>query len=330
MKLQTSSIALAARLRAVVVACIAVVLLLGMTSSCSRGKASPLAGPAQRVVSLSPSTTETVFAVGAGSAMVGRSRYCDFPREVARLPQVGGYVDPSLEAILALRPDLVIGARGPAGSAIADKLSSRGIATYFPPTESFEAIDTMILGIGERTGRGSAARATVDSIHERIAAVERSVAGRPRTRVLVVFGLEPLSVAGPSSFPDEMIRRAGGENVITEGGAYPTLGVERVLALDPDVIVNAAMMEERASERLRKDAPGWSRVRAVQQDRVSTITDEAVLRPGPRIADGLLLLARAIHPEIADAASPNNAPASAAPADTMTGAMKDAGSGAVR
>ena len=159
----------------------------------------------------------------------------------------------------------------------------------------------MILGIGERTGRADAGKAAVEAVRRRIASVERAVAALPKTRVLVVFGVDPLSVAGPSSFPDEMIRRAGGTNVIREGEAYPKIGVERVLALDPDVIVNAAMMEERASERLRKDAPGWSRVRAVQADRVAAITDEAVLRPGPRIGEGLALLAKALHPEAASA-----------------------------
>jgi len=282
----------------VALALVAFALLLALLPACSKPKPAARSGPAQRIVSISPSTTEAVFAVGAGDAMVGRSRYCDYPPEVKKLPQVGGYVDPSFEAILGLQPDLVVGARGPAGSAISEKLEARGIATFFPPAESFEAIDAMLLGVGERTGRSEAAKAVVDTIHQHIAAVERAVSSKPKTRVLVVFGLEPLSVAGPSSFPDEMIRRAGGTNVISEGGAYPVIGVERVLALDPDVIVNAAMMEERASERLRKDAPGWSRVRAVQAGHVSTITDEAVLRPGPRIAEGLALLARAIHPDL--------------------------------
>jgi iron complex transport system substrate-binding protein len=285
--------------------------LLAFVAGCSKSQASARTGPAQRIVSLSPSTTEAVFAVGAGSKMVGRSRYCNFPPEVTTLPQVGGYVDPSFEAILALQPDLVVGARGPAGSALSEKLAARGIATYFPPTESFEAIDAMIVGMGERTGRADAARTTVDAIHERLASIERAVASAPRTRVLVVFGLEPLSVAGPSSFPDEMIRRAGGTNVIVEGGAYPSINVERVLALDPDVIVNAAMMEERASERLRKDAPGWSHIRAVQAGRLATIKDEAVLRPGPRIADGLALLARALHPEAQSALDAPSADAGA-------------------
>lgn len=255
----------------------------------------PPATKTARVVSLSPSTTEAVYAVGG--ELVGRSRYCDYPPSVKTLPEIGGYVDPSFEAILALHPSLVVGARGPAGSAIADRLAANGIATYFPETESFAAIDAMILGVGERTGHADGGTKQVAALHERIARIETAVASLPRTRVLMVFGLAPLSVAGPGSFADEMLRRAGGANVVTEGGAYPTMGVERVLALDPDVIINAAMMEEGAAERLRKDAPGWSRVRAVTTDHVVALKDEVVLRPGPRIGEGLAQLAQALHPE---------------------------------
>jgi iron complex transport system substrate-binding protein len=289
------------RLRVLAFVVLAAALLVGCSksnaSSSSSSSGTGEGASAKRIVSISPSTTEAVFAVGAGSQLVGRSRYCDFPPEVAKLPQVGGYVDPSYEAILALRPDLVTGARGPAGNALAEKLSSRGIATYFPETESFAAIGTMILGMAERTGRAQEGRTAVDGLHERIASIEKAVGALPKTRVLLVFGLAPLSVAGPSSFANEMIRRAGGANVVTEGGTYPTMGAERVLALDPDVIVNCAMMEERVSERFRKDAPEWSHVRAIQTDRVVSITNEAVLRPGPRIADGLALIAHAIHPD---------------------------------
>ena len=251
-----------------------------------------------RIVSLSPSTTEALFAIGAGELLVGRSRYCNYPPEVTKLPQVGGYVDPSLEAILALRPDLVVGARGPAGNAITTQLEARNVATYFPETEKLGQIDAMITGIGEKTQRAAGARDAITKLHARIDETTTTVAKLPRPRVLLVFGLAPLSVAGPGSFADEMIAKAGGANVITAGGAYPTIGTERVLALDPDVVVNAAMMEENAAERLNATAPGWSAVRAVKEGRVRTITDESVLRPGPRIGDGLALLARAIHPEL--------------------------------
>lgn len=272
--------------------------LLALSAACSKTKRAPERAVAHRVVSLSPSTTEAVFAVGAGAKLVGRSRYCNHPSEALLLPQVGGIVDPSLEAILALRPDLVVGARGPAGRTIADKLEARGVATYFPETESLAGIEAMLLGLGERTGHAAEAGAAAAELRERLRAVSDAVAPLPKPRVLVVFGLSPLSVAGPASFVDEMITRAGGVNVVTEGGAYPTLGFERALALDPDVIVNAAMMEERATDRLNASAPGWRDMRAAKDGRIVTITDEAMLRPGPRVGDGIAELARALHPDV--------------------------------
>jgi iron complex transport system substrate-binding protein len=267
--------------------------------ACRKVPTRPDAGAATRIVSLSPSTTETLFVLGAGDKVVGRSRYCNWPPEATKLPQIGGYVDPSFEAILALRPDLVTGARGPAGTAMSERLEARGIGTFLPRTESFAEIDAMILGIGERTGRSAEAKATVTALDARVSAIEKAVASRPRVRVLLVFGLEPLSVAGPSSFADEMIRRAGGTNVVTEGGGYPMLGIERVMTLDPDVIVNAAVAEAHGKERLSRETPGWGRVRAVREDHVVAIADESVLRPGPRIADGLATLARALHGDVA-------------------------------
>lgn len=267
--------------------------LLVVVVSCTKAK--PTGGTAERIVSLSPSTTEAVFVVGAGERLVGRSRYCNWPPEVTKLPQVGGYVDPSFEAILALKPDLVVGARGPAGTVITDKLEARGIAWYFPESESLSQIDAMILGIGERTQRTDAAKAYVETMHAKIADVERSVATLPRVRVLLVFGLEPISVAGPASFPDEMLKKIGAENVVTEGSAYPTMGIERVLVLDPDVVIDAAMGEANTAQRMGKDAPGWGRVRAIKEGHLVSIPDESVLRPGPRIAEGLAALARAVH-----------------------------------
>ena len=256
------------------------------------------AGAEARIVSLSPSTTEALFVIGAGPRVVGRSRYCDWPAEVTKLPQIGGYVDPSFEAILALRPDLVTGARGPAGAAMSERLEARGIKTYLPRTESFAEIDAMMLGLGERTGHAAEARAKVDALDAQVAAIAKAVSAVPHPRVLLVFGLEPVSVAGPASFADEMIRRAGGTNAVTEGGGYPTLGIERVITLDPDLVVNAAMAEAHGQPRITKDTPGWSKVRAVTTGHVVAVTDESMLRPGPRVGDGLTTLARAIHPEL--------------------------------
>jgi iron complex transport system substrate-binding protein len=267
-----------------------------LAAACSKAGSGGSRSSGQRIVSLSPSTTEAVFAVGAGAELVGRSRYCDWPKEVEKLPQVGGYVDPSYEAILALRPDLVVGARGPAGAAIADRLEGRGISTFFPQTETFAQIDQMILGIGQRTGHAAEAKASVEKSNERIRETEARVRSLPKKRVLLVFGLEPISVAGPGGFPDEMLAKAGAKNAVESGGTYPTLGIERVLSLDPDIVIDAAMAEKDTAVRMGKDAPGWGRVRAIREGHLVTIADESILRPGQRIAEGLEILAKAIHP----------------------------------
>lgn len=278
--------------RGATVALVAVALAL----ACGRERRLSTSGGAPRVVSLSPSTTEALFAVGAGASLVGRSRYCDFPPEVAKLPQVGGYVDASLEAILGLSPTLVVGARGPTGRGLVDTLEARGVRTYFPPTESFDEIDAMIRGLAAQVGRAEAGNAVVEAMRARRARIVASLATERRPRVLLVFGLTPVVVAGPKSFPDEMLRLAGAENAVTDGAGYPTLGLERVLALDPDVVVDAVMGESHAPARIGADAAGWRELRAVREGRVLALGDESMLRPGPRVLDGVVTLARALHP----------------------------------
>lgn len=266
-------------------------------AACGRRQATP--GAAARVISLSPSTTEAVHAIGAGALLVGRSRYCDHPPEVLRLPSVGGYADPSIEAIVALSPTLVVGARGPAGPTLEEALRAHGIATYFPETESLAQIEEMLTELGRRLGAAEGAQRAVGRLREQRRAVEQAVEGAPRVRVALVFDTSPIFVAGPGSFADELIRLAGGENVIARGGAYPTIGVEHLLALDPDVLLDGATDEvgERGPSRLSllKDAPGWRSMRAVRKGRVRSLRIDAALRPGPRIGEGLAAVARALH-----------------------------------
>jgi iron complex transport system substrate-binding protein len=269
-------------------------------SACSRGKTNDAPPAIPRVVSLSPSTTEAMFAIGAGGELVGRSRYCDYPPQALALPQVGGYVDPNLEAILALRPDLVVGARGPAGPKLEETLASHGVATFFPETESLAQVDAMLRALGAKTGHVADADHEVARIDAHEAAIGAAVAAKPRVRVLLVFDADPIVVAGPHGFPDEMIARAGGVNVVTEGSPYPTLGVERIIALDPDVILDTSgAAAHGAGATIGIDVPGWREVRAVKRGRVVALTDEAVLRPGPRIDVGLAAIARALHPDAA-------------------------------
>jgi len=253
--------------------------------------------PPARVVSLSPSTTETIAVLGALPILVGRSRYCDYPPEVASLPEVGGYVDPNLEAIVALEPALVVGARGPAGRRIDDTLRARGIETYFPPTESIDDVFAMIKGLGEKIGRASEADRAVPRIQAHLARIDAAVKDLDHPRVLLLFGVQPIVAAGPKGFGDEILRRAGGVNAVARGDAYPQLDIEAVAGMDPDVIVDAAVAEEHGAQRITKSASGWSRLRAVREDKVIPLADEVVLRPGPRVDEGVATLARALHPK---------------------------------
>ncbi len=269
-------------------------MTMAMTIAGCRTKTPATILVAKRVVSISANTTETLFAVGAGDRVVGRSRYCDFPQAALALPIVGGYVDPNLEAVLALRPDLVVGARGPLGPGFVRALEEHGIATYFPDTERFDDIVTMIEGIGARTDHVDGAAQLVASMRARRDQIARAVASLPRPRVLLLFSSKPVSAAGNGSFPDEMLTLAGATNVVQSGGRYPTLSLENVIALDPDVILRAEM----GSAAAPLDEP-WSTVRAVREKKVVVLEDETILRPGPRLFDGVATLARTVHPGLA-------------------------------
>lgn len=253
---------------------------------------------AQRVVSISPSTTEALFAIGAGELLVGRSRYCDTPKEVLNLPVVGGFSDPNLERILGLTPSLVIGARGPAGPSLDELLRARGIATFFPSTESLAEITAMITGLGALVARVDEARRVNEAILAKRRAVELAVAPRPKKRVLFLFDVAPIIAAGPGSFPDELLAIAGAENVIREGGSYPAVDMERVLKLAPELLLDGAGDASKPNDSrvlAQRDAPGFRDLDALKKGQVRFASSDAILRPGPRIGDGLVLLARAIH-----------------------------------
>ncbi len=246
-----------------------------------------------RVVSLSPSTTEAMFALGAGDLLVGRSQHCDFPPEVTRLPSVGGYAEPDVERILALGPSLVVGERGPAGPSLERRLVGHGIATFFPPTGTVDEVGAMLLALGERLGRraeGLRVRAELAAELTRISEWGKT---RPRISVVLVFDAKPLVVAGPGGFPDELLRLAGGINAIEGGGAYPTIDIERLLALDPAVLIDATDLREGPSSL--PSLEGWSRLQAVRKGAVRKLTQATVMRPGPRLADGLAEVARLLH-----------------------------------
>jgi iron complex transport system substrate-binding protein len=251
---------------------------------------------ARRVVSTSPSMTETIFAVGRGAELVGRSRFCDYPPEAASIPEIGGFADPSLEKILALTPTLVCGERGPAGPDLPASLEKQGIETYFPRLETVADIESMIEELAAKLDARAAGAAVAERVRARIREVGERVKDAPRPRVLLLFDWRPLVAAGPKSFPDELLALAGATNVVTEGGQYPKLGVEGVIALDPDVVLDgSAGAYAEPPEAIARATPGLDALRATKAGRLHRLGSTAALRPGPRIGEGVAEIARLVH-----------------------------------
>ncbi|MBW2456742.1 MAG: ABC transporter substrate-binding protein [Deltaproteobacteria bacterium] len=273
--------------------------LVMATLGCGRNDAAPAGdgGPKpHRVVSLSPSTTEAMFAIGAGHLLVGRSTQCDVPTAARALPSVGGFAGPNIEAIVALRPTLVIGSRSPVGPSLEQRLHGHGIDTLFPPTRSVSDVAKLLTLLGERFEAGAGASKAVSALQGRVGRIQAWVAARPKVSAVMVFDASPIFVAGPGSFGDELLSLAGGKNLVDHGGSYPTIDIERLLTLDPDVIIDAVAVGQGApGSSTLKSSPGWSALRAVKTGRVRLLRSSAALRPGPRIAEGLADVAGALH-----------------------------------
>jgi iron complex transport system substrate-binding protein len=254
------------------------------------------AGGAKRIVSLAPSVTEILFAIGAGERLVGVCSFCDYPAEVTKIPRVGTFTAPSIEAIVAARADLVIAARGPATMRAVEAVRRIGVPVLIVEDATLVAVWEAIEDIGRHTAREEEAARLTDRLRRRLDAVRSTVAGTTRRRVLVVVGQVPLIVAGAETFVDDLIRVAGGVNVAADAGQpWPRLSLEAVLAWAPEVIIDSALGHEQGA-----DSGLWSRfptLPAVRDGRVHAYRSFAALRGGPRLADAAEEFARLIHPE---------------------------------
>jgi iron complex transport system substrate-binding protein len=246
-----------------------------------------------RVVSLAPSITETVYAVGAGDRLVGVTDHCDYPPEAARLVRVGGIATPSFEAILALRPDVVLATSESNRAEDVRRLAALGLTVYVIRPVDFGSVLESIERLGAVLGRPREAAAVADGMRREAAAVARAVAGAPRPRVLYVVWTDPLIAPGRGTLLTELIGRAGGDSITAaEPLAYPRLSLETVVERRPEVVLvgrrRAGGQAPQALEplgRALRDVP----IRAVDEDLLH--------RPGPRMVQALRELARAIHPE---------------------------------
>lgn len=257
----------------------------------------------RRIVSVAPSLTEVVAAVGCESALVAVTMHCDFPSSVKLLPQSGSYVRPNIEAIVAMKPDLVLMVLDGAPKEAIVKLRSLGLNVALLKSEGYDDIRKNILWVGDLLGSESAARRVSSDLARRYDAVKAVIASCPKPRALYAIAVDPVITAGRGSFIHDLITDAGGINIAGDiDQPYPRLTLESVIARAPDVILFArGTGPEAAAPKQREYWLRWREIPAVRDDRLREVSSSVVNRPSPRIVDGLAQIAIVLHPEMKSA-----------------------------
>ena len=252
-----------------------------------------------RLVSLAPNITEIVYALGLGDELVGDTDYCDFPPQAKNKPHVGTMVNPSLERIVALKPDLALGTPEANRRETADQLERLGIPLYGVTASSLAGTLASIEDLGKILGRASEARSLVAEMQARIDRMEKRIEGQPKPKVLFVVWYRPLITVGPGTVIADVIRAAGGipigENL---KGEWPRLTLEELLPQNPDVILLPKTESFSPSTEEFQSLSGWKDLRAVKEGRMFFLS-ETIMRPGPRLVDALEELAGVLHPTVA-------------------------------
>jgi iron complex transport system substrate-binding protein len=264
-----------------------------------------LAAPPQRIVSTAPSITEMLYALGLGDRVVGVTRYCRFPPEAQLKPKIGDYTSPNLEAIAALKPDLVVIQTNPVR--LAERLGALRLKSLEIDQENIAALYNSIRVVGDATDVTPRAVQLVDSIRSKLDQIGKRAAALPRTRVMFVIGRTPnrldgLVVVGKASYLNEIIQIAGGENVFRDAvAAYPTVSLEEVLARNPQVIVDMGDMSDTVgvTETHKREVVGlWQRMgtlEAVKQHHVFAVASDIFVVPGPRVVDAAQAFLEMLH-----------------------------------
>jgi iron complex transport system substrate-binding protein len=259
-----------------------------------------------RIVSLAPSVTETLFALGLGDKVVGRTRYDTYPPEVSEIQEVGGYYDPNYESIVALRPDLVIilvEHQGPE-----KYLTALGLNLIKVNNQTIDGILESISIIGNACGKKEEAELMVASLQRRMKAIREKTADLSRPQVMISIGrnmgsdeFQELYIAGQDGFYDEMLRIAGGLNAYRGRVKYPTVSNESVLKLNPEVIIDVVTHPGQLEGMEEKVMATWERFlgrTGMEKRRVYVLAQDFMVIPGPRFINTIEEMAWVVHPEV--------------------------------
>jgi iron complex transport system substrate-binding protein len=252
---------------------------------------------AKRIVSLAPSLTEIVFELGDGDHLVGDTDFCDYPAEAAKKPHVGGPVNPNLEQIVSLMPDVILATSMNRRETV-DALDRLGLPVFFTDPHSVDGMIASVEHIGDALGTEKSAEALAGDLRRRLSDLDHRLAGIAPRRVLFIVWTDPLISAGRNTFIADAMRRAGGRPVIDTNIDWPHISLEELARLQPEVLVFASEHSGEAPPDIRalRALPGWKDLDAVRRGNIIVVSD-AINRPSPRIVDAIEQLARALHPE---------------------------------
>jgi iron complex transport system substrate-binding protein len=251
-----------------------------------------------RIVSLAPNLTETIFALGLQDRLVGDTDYCDFPPEAQQKSKVGGAINPSLEAIAALHPDLVLVTKNLNRLETVQALADIGIPSYATDPHTVNAIIASITHLADLLGESESGSALAADLEHQLSVLRERVASLPPRRVLFIVWTEPLISIGKDTFIADALRQAGAVSVIDSSQNWPQVNLEEVVRLQPEflIFVESHSGAPPHSADALADVPGWRLLNAVRNRRYATISD-AINRPAPRLVSAVQDLARQLHPE---------------------------------
>lgn len=252
-----------------------------------------------RVITLAPSITEIVFALGQKRRLVGVTRYSDFPPEAKEIPGVGSYVDLDLEKIISLTPDLCIATKDGNPREVVYSLESLKIPVYVVAPRDLDSVMDTVSEIGRLLKVTEKAGELVENMRSRIERVDSIVSTVDhRPRVFFQIGIAPIVSVGTNTYIHDLITRAGGKNLAEGRVPYPRYSREQVLSLSPEVFIITSMARKQVFEKIKAEWSRWSGLPAVLNDRIVLVDSNILDRPSPRMVDGLELLVRVIHPEL--------------------------------
>lgn len=263
------------------------------------GRRVKIPNPVKRIISLAPSVTEILFALGLNEQIAGVTNFCDYPEAALSKPRIGGFVNPSIEKIVSLRPDLIIGTIEGNRRETVYRLNDLGLSVYLVNPKSFDGVIKTIKNIGEIVGGQDESRRIIRDMETEKENIIMHTASLPKPKIFFQIDYAPIITVGKGTLANDLIHLAGGRSISEdELSNYPHYSIETILLKAPEIIIMSSMESKRDYLNLLRMWQHWKSIPAVRMNAIYVIDSNLVDRPTPRIMEGLETLARMIHPEV--------------------------------